>query len=445
MIPILYESNEIDFTSNGLGRLRDCISCMVTEERNGIYECEFEYPVTGAHFDEIKIGRIIGVTHDDSDDIQPFDIVGYERPIEGIVTFHAVHISYRQSYMTISGKGINSLPAAFAKLRTAKPSNPFVYQTDKTGSNYIKAFDGIPKTVRSMLGGTEGSILDTYGGEYEWNRWTVILHSARGQKRDFVIRYGVNMTEFNDETDISECYSSVIPYWTDSSTTVVGDKQTLTSRPLTGRDQCIPLDVSDKFENKPTKAQVNAMGLSMLRAAGSTLPTQNITVSFIRLQDTPEYAQFAGLMQCGLCDTVKVVFPDYETSGDFKIVKTVWDVLEDRYSEMELGSLSISLSEALGISGNGSSSSGLTKTDGGHESVGTVSTGSYKDVSVTFAASFNSAPNVVACLSTTGTAGNIGNVSVAVLNITATGCTVRVFNNRGADLSPAVEWIAAGV
>ena len=47
MIPILYDSSEIYFASNGLGRLRETISCTVSEERNGLFECDFEYPVTG--------------------------------------------------------------------------------------------------------------------------------------------------------------------------------------------------------------------------------------------------------------------------------------------------------------------------------------------------------------------------------------------------------------
>ena len=47
MIPILYDYAERKFTTNGIGRLSDCISCTVTEERNGIYECEFKYPITG--------------------------------------------------------------------------------------------------------------------------------------------------------------------------------------------------------------------------------------------------------------------------------------------------------------------------------------------------------------------------------------------------------------
>ena len=351
MIPILYEKDETAFVSNGLGRLRDCISCLVTEERNGIYELDFEYPINGQHFDEIQIGRIVAVEHDDSGYVQPFDIVGYSKPIDGIVAFHCTHISYRQSYMTVNGTNITSLADAFTRLKNnSTPSNPFTYWTDKTSAGYVGSFDGVPKSVRSILGGEEGSILDAYGGEYEWDGFMVKLWSARGQYRDFAIRYGVNMMDYLDETDSSECYSSIIPYWTDGTTTVVGDKQTASGLPPSGREACVPMDVSEKFEDQPTRAQVNSMGASILNSGQSWLPSQNITVSFVRLQDTPEYSQFSSLLRCGLCDTIKVIFPDYNSSGTFKIVRTVWDVLSERYEEMELGDLSISLSEALGIS-----------------------------------------------------------------------------------------------
>lgn len=359
MIPILYEKDETAFINNGLGRLRDCISCVVTEERNGIYECDFEYPMTAEDFGLIQVGRIIGVTHDDTDDIQPFDIVSYERPIEGVVTFHAVHISYRQSYLSVRGTEIRSLADAFTLLKNnAHPDNPFTYETDKASEGYVGAFDGVPKTVRSMLGGIEGSILDAYGGEYEWDRFTVKLHSARGQYRDFSIRYGVNMIDYTEELDIQGTYSSVFPYWTDGTQTVVGHIIDSGQSTVTGRDETVPLDVSDKFESKPTRDQVDSMAQSLLNRDNHALPVQNIHVEFIRLQDMPEYAGFGNLMRCQLCDTINVVFPDYNSSGQFKIVKTEWDVLSDRYESMELGDLSMSLSEALGISGGSSVSSG---------------------------------------------------------------------------------------
>lgn len=350
MIPILYENTETLFSTNGLGRLRDCISCTVTEERNGVYECDFEYPVSGQYYDLIKVGRIIGVTHDDRNEIQPFDIVSYSKPLEGIVSFHCTHISYRQSYMTVTGMNINSLSDAFTLFGNATPSNPFTYTSDKTSAGYLACADGIPRSVRQMLGGIEGSVLDTYGGEYEWDKWNVILHSKRGVQRPFAIRYGVNMMSYTDELDTSDSYSSCIPYWTDGEQTVVASKVDSGSVTPAGRGECIPLDLSEKFETKPTAAQLQTEATSYMNSSKPYLPTQTINVSFARLQDMAGYEDFSNLEQCELCDTIKVVFPDYGTDGYFKIVKTVWDALSDKYTEMELGSLQTTLSEALGIS-----------------------------------------------------------------------------------------------
>ena len=360
MIPILYEKDETSFTSNGIGRLRDCVSCTVTEERNGIFECDFEYPVTGANFDLIQCGRIIAVKHDDNGDVQPFDIVSYEKPIDGIVSFHAVHISYRQSFMTVKTTTCNSLSDAFTMLRTAQPENPFTYWTDKSSTGFLACADKTPRSVRQILGGVEGSILDTYGGEYEWNKFQVLLHASRGVARDLTIRYGVNMLDYTDELDYSESFTSVIPYWTDGDKFVVGNRVDSGMPSYTGRNECVPLDVSDKFEDKPTKAQVESEAAAMI--GNAYLPSQTITVEFARLQDLG-YKDLESLYQCNLCDTVNVVFPRYGMQGKFKIVKTVWDVLQNKYESMELGTLSTTLSEALGVETTLQSGTSLGTTD----------------------------------------------------------------------------------
>lgn len=354
MKPILYESNETAFTSNGLGRLQDCISCIVYEERNSLFECDFSYPVDGAHFDDIRCGRIITVTHDDSGDVQPFDIVSYSKPIEGIVTFHAVHISYRQSYLTVSGSNINSLSDAFTLFSTAQPENPFSYDADFESNAYFAAADGVPRSVRQMLGGMEGSILDSYGGEYEFDKFRVTLHRNRGVQRDFVIRYGVNMLKYQDDTDYSGTYSSCIPYWTGDDgnggqTVVKGNRVDAPFSTYNGRNDCMPLDLTDKFETAPTAAQLESMALSYMQANQTNLPKQTISVDFARLQDFDEFEGFDSLLKCNLCDTVQVVFPRYNMSGTFKIVKTEFDVLRGKYNGMELGHLSTTLAQALGI------------------------------------------------------------------------------------------------
>ena len=363
MIPILFESTETEFTSNGLGRLRDCIECTVTEERNGIFECDFTYPITGQNYELIKLGRIILAEHDDTGDLQPFDIVGCSRGIDGTVDFHCVHISYRLSKHVATLKNVNSLSSAFAQIGTAWPVLPFTFTSNMPEAvGYMAAGDNTPRTVRELLGGVEGSVLDTYGGEYEWNRFNVKLWNSRGTDRDLIIRYGVDMVDYNEDVDCSETYSAVLPFWSGNEQIVISNNVVRSgSLPPSGREECIPLDLSDKFENAPTKAQLATEAAAYLGKANPTLPVQTITVDFVRLSDSPEYEQYKGLYECQLCDTIKVVFPKYDMSGRFKIVKTTYDVLMERYTELELGTLSTSLSEALGISsggGGGSSSAG---------------------------------------------------------------------------------------
>lgn len=356
MIPILYDSDETVFASNGLGRLRDCTSCVVTEERNGVYEVQFEVPVDGINFDRIQCGRIIAVTHDETNDIQPFDIYSYEKPINGKVTFHARHISYRLNKMTLTGgAGATGIQNAFALLANSTPANPFTFETDITNTtSYMSATAGAPITVRQVLGGVQGSILDAFGGEYEWDKWTVKLWKGRGEDQALTIRYGVNLIDYNEDIDFANTYTAMLPYWAGNSNgrdvIVRGDVVYSGSESFDGHEAVVPMDFSQKFENKPTKAALNSLASTYMNANNTNMPSQSIKVDFVRLADTEEYKQYAKLQSCKLCDTVNVEFPKYGMSGQFKIVKTEYDVLRERYQTLELGTLSTTLAEALGIS-----------------------------------------------------------------------------------------------
>lgn len=419
MIPILYEATETAFVSNGLGRLRDCISCVVTEERNGIYECDFEYPLGGGNFGLIKEGRIIAVEHDDTGDVQPFVIMSHTKPISGICTFHAVHLSYKQSGLVVSGTGIQSLAAAFALLETAEPPNPFVYETDKTSTAYMAAADGTPRTVRQMLGGIEGSILDTYGGEYEWDRWKVKLHTQRGVVRDLTIRYGVNLMDYTDDTDYSGAYTAATPFWKSSNGTLVkGGMVSAGYASYSGTEINVPLDLSEKFESKPTVAELENMARSLLIQKQTHLPSQSIKVDFVRLQDSPEFEQYEPLFKCKLCDTINLELPMYGVKGTIRIVKTVWDVLQERYQSLELGTLSISLSEALGITG--------PSTASGSSPAGTVvsASGSYK-TSTAGVSNWATGPSITL---TEGTWIIVGRWNFQSIGATARHVAVRIYS-----------------
>lgn len=346
MIAILYESTETNFSSNGLGRLLDASNCLVTEERNGIYELEFDYPVTGAKFDLLKCGMIVAVSHDQSGDVQPFDLVGYSKPINGVVTFRGVHISYRLNNMVIpNGTGKQSLAQSLELCETN--GSPFTFSADFIATGYMSACEkGVPIPVRSVMGGVDGSILDAYGGEWEFDRFACTLRQNRGKDLPMVVRYGHNMIDYVDESDFSETYNACYAYWGsgDNPFTVYVESG-LPS--FDGRTRVGVLDLTDKFETTPTATQLENAAKSYMRKNQTNMPQQNISIQFADYKDYGKSSALRHLETCRLCDTIGVEFPMYGMSGRMRVVKTVWDPLQERYSEIELGSLKTSLAGAL--------------------------------------------------------------------------------------------------
>lgn len=375
MIPILYDYAEKRFTTNGIGRLSDCISCTVTEERNGIYECEFKYPITGEHYSEIKEGMVIGVTHDESGDIQPFDIYAHQAPIDGVVTFNAHHVSYRLSNVVVMPFTASSPSAAFAGIESHSANmNPFSFWTDKTGSGEFKVEK--PDYVRAVLGGQQGSVLDAFGGgDYEWDRFTVKLYAHRGSDTQVQIRYGKNLSDITEKTDTSDTYNAVVPFWLSNDGTLVTLPEqvlvysgaTLYQTNLTTHNQVIirdhlgnpitvtyqqinavPLDMSSDFQDQPTENELRTAAISKFNASQAWLPQQNIDVDFVQLWQTEEYKNFAPLQRVKLCDTVSVFYDALGVNAvDMRVVKTVWNVLLDRYDSLELGQVSSTLAQTI--------------------------------------------------------------------------------------------------
>lgn len=452
MIPIIYENNETAFISNGLGRLPDCLSITVNEElSSGLYECDFTYPVTGTNYDLIQLGRTIVVTHDDTGDTQPFDIVSYSRPIDGVVAFHAVHISYRLTkYVTFSYNltGVNTVSQALQMFNAAMPT-PIPFSFSASGLTTTTAFmgmtvDNTPRSVRELIGGGDGCFLSTYNAEVIWNKFNVNFVGHRGQQRDFTIRYGVNLTGYNEDTDGSNTFTTCVPFWKSGDKLVLGGLASSGLIPYDGRQNCVPLDLTSRFETAPTVQQLQAEAISIMQSGQTNLPKRSIEVDFIRLQDLEGYAGFAELLACELGDNIKVVFPEYNIESTFRIVKVVWNALQDRFESMTLGALETTLSEALGVSGGGF---GYTVSGGGGSSAwyGTCATAAATAAKETTISGF-SASNI-----TTGQViyiyfSNANGVASPTLNINSTGAkAIKRYGTTAPGTSAGASWNAGSV
>jgi len=353
MIPILYNETEREFKTNGIGRLVDAISCTVTEERNGEYELEMEYPESGKLFKELKHSRIIGAVPSEDAAIQGFEIYKISKPINGVITVDARHVSYRLSHVPtlLDGTVVSSAQSALQMLfDRAMVSHPFSFTTDVTKAGTFDS-DGL-YSIRGMLAGTTGSILQSFGGEYEFDNWRVILHSARGTKTDVVLDYGKNITDFKQEENIENTSTSVVAYWENSSsdsgvTRVVGDIQNSDNVNRFPYNRPLLLDCSQDYEDAPTKGQLNAKAQSYIKANNIGVPSVSIDVSFVALWQTEEYKDIAPLEKVHLCDTLTVRFSKLGVETTAKVIKTEYNVLMDRYNKISIGDTKYTLADTI--------------------------------------------------------------------------------------------------
>lgn len=337
--PILYGPSETAFTSNGLGALSDAISCVVSEERNGLFELELTYPVTGRHFGDIAISSIIAAEPAYGKARQPFRIYKMTSPINGKVTFFARHISYQLSFIPTRPFTAASLADALTGLKAnAAQACPFTLTADFTNpSSYVVL---LPASIRSLLGGRENSILSVYGGEWEWNGYNCILHQARGADRGVTLRYGKNLTDLVQEKNIEETYTAVLCYWKSTEDGVAPVVSSLVPAPTVSHypfTRTLILDVSSEFDNQPTVTQLNEYAAQYITDNGIGVPSVSIRVEFIDLARTMEYKDIAPLESVYLCDTVTVIFEKLGISTTAKVVSTTYDVLAERYTSIELG------------------------------------------------------------------------------------------------------------
>ena len=355
MIPILFAENSTSFTTNGIGRLSDAFSCNVVEERNGQYELQMSYPMTGQHYSDIAIRSIIVAKPSANATLQAFRVYKVTKPINGKVTVFAQHISYDLSKnvsmpFSVTPASSTACNSALQGLKTnAVETCPFTFWTDvNTVTTYSQA---TPSSIRQRLGGVEGSVLDQFGGEYEWDNWTVKLHKNRGTEKDITLRYGKNITDLEQEENIANTVTGVVPFWINTDKT---ENVTLPERAIYSQNASaysthltVPLDLSTEFKDKPTVAQIRNKATIYVNKSGFGLPKISIQVSFINLADTEEYKDILPLQECSLCDTIKVQFERLGIDSTAKIVKTDYDVLREKYNSVDIGSVKSTLASTI--------------------------------------------------------------------------------------------------
>lgn len=357
MIPILYAASETDFTTNGIGLLTDAVSCTVTEERNGAYEATLIYPAKGHLAEYIAEDAIIKAKANDTDEPQLFRIYKSGKQIGSNTTWNAEHISYELTGNPVerfSISGVNAEQALNRLLAAAVFKHKYTAASDITTVNKTSIADVV--SVRKALGGVEGSILDTWGGEYHFNNYRIELLKARGADNGVTIEYGKNLTDAKQERNIANIVTAIFPYakytpeGEESEVYVSLKEKTLVHAGAAdyAYKRCEIVDFSSEWESGTiiTEDMLRAKAEAYLEKI-STEPDINITLSYAQLKKTKDYKNIQVMESVALCDTVTVRIDKLQIEATAKIVKAKYDSLKERYDTMEIGSVRTNLTKQL--------------------------------------------------------------------------------------------------
>lgn len=348
MKPILYDADRTSFPAgvdNGLGVLADAMSCKVTQELNGQYELELHYPVEGIHYGEIALRAILRATVGPDGKLQPFRVYRIVPGMNGTAAIYARHIAYDLGGYVVSPFTAADAPSAVAAIKIhAMPTGfPFALTTDKTTVATMAVT--VPSSAWGLLGGQQGSLLDVYGGEYEFDEWAVRLLTRRGADRGVSVRYGKNLTDLTQDASCANCYTGVVPYWR-------GNDVTVTAAPVYaegdfGYTRLMPLDLSSSFEQQPTQAQLQAAAASYIKQNRLGVPAVSWDVKLALLAQSSGYEDVALLEQIYLGDTVGVYFHRLGVDAKARVNKIVWDCLLERYDSVALGSVKANIAATI--------------------------------------------------------------------------------------------------
>lgn len=358
MIPILYEAKTSDFTGNGTGFLKDATECTVKEVRNGTFELTLKYPENGVYADKLTEDAIIKAKPNNKDNDQLFRIYKSGKTIAGVNTFYAEHISYELNSNPICQpviEGKNPQQAIEQVLSQAAVPNNYTAWSDIQTRNSTGVDDVI--SVRKMLGGVEGSILDTWGGEYQFDNFTIKLWKSRGKDTGETIRYGKNLITAEQEKNIANTVTAIFPYArykkdeTSEEEILVKLSEGIIKTPNADRYarlKCEPVDFSDKFKDGVVITEDMLRKIATAYAqSGIDEPSISIKASFQDMNKIKGNENLATFNSIDLCDIVTVIIEKLDIDVKAKVVSYTYNVLKERAENVEIGKTRTNLTKQI--------------------------------------------------------------------------------------------------
>ena len=346
MIPIIYSATENTYQSMGIGRVNNAVNGSVHEKLNGLYEFTFAVPEGAEDADLLTLNNQIWAKTDDASTGQPFRIYRIVPVAGGKMQVYARHKLYDARGITVAPfSAVGILPTLQGLISNSLETNPFSVWTDITNAESTYTQE-IPLGFRQCLGGVQGSVLQRFGGEYEWDVNTVKLHAHRGEDTGIYIQYKKNLTAFQVDRNNDSAYTGCLAYYKTDENTVVGTIQKVSNYLDFPVQETFNLDCSSEFDEVPTVDQLNARAVQYMTANNFGVPWKDtLKISFIPLWMTEEYKNFASLERVRLGDYIHVTYKDYDLT--MEVIETEYDPFNERIVSVTLGNRQASLGSKI--------------------------------------------------------------------------------------------------
>lgn len=353
MTPILYEKDEIDFTSHGLGSLVEIYDVDVQEQRNGLLQLTASYPVSGLRYADISVGRIILAKPNQRDDVHAFRIVSTELDISGYaVTVEADSITYDLTHNLVKHLNASGNGQSFMTALKNAVVNPaiFAFYSDiatssTTSLDYVNPMEAIM--------GTTGSFLQIWGGELKRENRRVAMFNRRGRDNVTTFRLGKNISGLKYSVDISSLVTRIIPtksVQNDDQTTTTLEGTPVDSQYINNYEQIYTLPLEFTDDTIKTVADLNTAAKGWFTQSaniGRDKPTVTIDIDVLSLQDSADYQdKFKNLESVSLTDTVTVYVPEYGVNVTAIVNELHYDPILDRVTKMTVGTAKQSFADS---------------------------------------------------------------------------------------------------
>ncbi|TQA43066.1 peptidoglycan DD-metalloendopeptidase family protein [Enterococcus faecalis] len=349
MIPVIFKPGEKDFTTNGLGRLIDATRCEITEEANGKYELEMDYPAISRFSDYFENGYQIKAKPNDLEEYHIFEIKQtFKDTFTNSIVIYAQSRTYKLGNRQVRLVTVDNRNGAEAmrliEQNMDEPCDIKLYSDINTASSAV--FEA--RNVLNCIAGEQGSLLQYWGGEIKREPFKLSLLRRRGRDNVGTVRYGKDLKGLTIKFDWQSIVTKVLPF-AELQSGADGTSQRIYGEAVKSEYINKYPDVYAQYVQFTEDQGVKDLS-SLNKVAGkyfttlypgSDKPKVSIELEIEKLTDSEEAKEFAKMRNYNLFDTFTVYHKFYDIDIQTKVTGIVYDALAEKTIKITAGDIQV--------------------------------------------------------------------------------------------------------